>query len=97
MLQQIITPVVGMHLEVIRSGPLRFALDLIPPVEHLHNLHVVALNRETARRLIGLKPGVAFDLNRNELQFDLLPKVNLNLPWCLADFEPPLERRTSWL
>jgi phenylpyruvate tautomerase len=30
-------------------------------------------------------------------QFDLLPKISPNLPWCLADFEPLLERSASRL
>ncbi len=88
MLQQIITPIVGMHLKVISSGPLGFAFHLIPAVEHLRDLHVVTLNRETAGRFIGLKPCIAFDLGRNEFQFELLPKVSLNQPECLADSEP---------
>ena len=81
-------PVLGMHLEVIGSGPLRFTLHLIPAVEHLRNLQVVALNRKTTGRFIGLSPCVTFNLDLDEFQFDLMPKVSLNLPWCLADFEP---------
>jgi hypothetical protein len=38
----------------------------------------MALNRETAGRFIGLKPCTAFDLDRDEFQFELLPKVSLN-------------------
>ena len=91
MLQQIITPVLGVRLEVISSGPLGFALHLIPAVEDLRNLHGMALNRETAGRFIGLSPCVTFDLDCNEFQFDFLPKVSLNQPQCLADFEPLLE------
>ena len=97
MFQQIITPIVGMHLKVISSGPLGFAFHLIPAVENLGDLHVVALNRETAGRFIGLGPCVTFNLDRDEFQFELLPKVSLNLPKCLADFEPYLEWRTSRL
>ncbi len=87
-LQQIITSVLGTHLEVVSSGPLRLALHLTPAVEHLGDLYNVALNRETARRFIGLSPCVTFDLDRDEFQFELLPKVSLNLSWRLADFEP---------
>ena len=86
--QQITTSVLGMHLEVVSSGPLGFAFHLIPTVEHLRDLHGVSLNRETAGRFIGLNPCIAFDLDRDEFQFELLPKVSLNQPECLADSEP---------
>ncbi len=80
MLQQIITPIIGMDFEIISSGPLRLAFHLIPAVENLGDLHVVTLNREAAGRFIGLSPGVTFDLDRDEFQFELLPKLSLNLP-----------------
>lgn len=76
--QQIITPVVGMHLEIISPGPLRFTLHLIPAVEDFGDLNVAALNREATGRFVGLGLCVTFDLDRDEFQFELLPKVSLN-------------------
>ena len=80
MLQQKITPVLGTHPEVVSSGPLRSAFHLIPAVEHLGDLHIMAFNRESAGRFVGLSPCVTFDLDRDEFQFELLPKVSLNQP-----------------
>ena len=79
-LQQKITSVFGTHLEVVGSGPLGFAFHLVPALEHLGDLHVVALNRETAGRFIGVGTCVTFDLDRDEFQFELSPKVSLNQP-----------------
>src|ERR1035437_625667 len=62
-LEQILALVCASHLEIARAGPLRLAFHLIPAVEDLAHLDEPFLPLEPARRLVGLSPRIAFDLD----------------------------------
>ena len=64
--QQIRMSVCAPHFEIIGAGPFGFALDLMPTVEDFLHLDGLFFPAEATRRLVGLGPGVTFDLDRDE-------------------------------
>src|SRR5437879_6412516 len=66
MLQKVLPFVSGLHFEIIGSWPLRLAFDLVPPVEDFAHLEGPFFPSKSARCLIRLGSGVAFDFNRNQ-------------------------------
>jgi len=67
MFQQILMPVRAPHFEIIGARPLGFAFDLVPTVEDFLHLDGLFFPDEATRRLVGLGPGVTFDLDWDEL------------------------------
>ena len=60
-------PVRAPHFEIIGARPFGFALDLMPTIEDFLHLDGLFFPYEAARRLVGLGPGVTFDLDWDEL------------------------------
>ena len=56
----------GPYFEIIGPGPLRFAFHLVPPVEDFAHLDGPFFPSKSARCLIRLGSGVAFDLDQDE-------------------------------
>jgi hypothetical protein len=80
--QQVLAPIHGLHFEIIGPRPIRQVLDLVPPVDHCLDLNDALSPDKTARRLVSLGSGVAFDLDRNERHTREEMLLTNNLPSC---------------
>ena len=67
MLEQILALVRAVNLEVIRSRPLRSALNLVPTIQYLLDHDPFPLPQKTPRCLVRLMAGVTLNLDGNEL------------------------------
>jgi len=68
-------PVCALHFEIIGARPLGFALDLMPTVKDFLHLDGLFILEEAARRLVGLGPGVTFDLDWDELHLRVFNRI----------------------
>lgn len=80
-LEQILRLVRAAHLEIIRSRPLRLALDLMPPIHHFLDLDPFPFPQESPRRLIRLLPRVTLNSDDRKLHGPILTHAS-----CLPPF-----------
>jgi hypothetical protein len=67
MLDEILVLVNASHFEIVSPRPLWLTFHLVPAVNNFSYLDEPLLQLEAARGLIGLGPGVAFDLDGGKL------------------------------
>ncbi len=68
-------PVRAPHFEIIGARPLGLAFDLVPTVKDFLHLDGLCFPEEAARRLVGLGPGVTFDLDWDELHLRVFNRI----------------------